>query len=473
MPVPIISVEQMREWEKASWAAGAMEEDVIQIVGQIIGRRLLQLTRPGDTLLILAGRGHNGDDARAAQPLLRNRAVILINASDPAKATPALVRTLARRSKSKIWLVDALFGIGLNRPLNADWIALIEAVNATGLRVLAVDVPSGLNAATGEPEGAAIRADITLTVGAPKKGMLLPAALPFVGRLEVAPEIGLVPCPFSSDLNWTLAEDFSEFPPRRRAETHKGTYGHLAIFAGSLGYHGAAALTTHAAQRAQPGLVTLWTQPAVYVPVAAHLQAAMVHPWTPGMALQKSVAAILIGPGLAAPDLTDEFKEQVRSFWKSSPLPVVVDASALDWLPRGPVPDKAIRVITPHPGEAARMLGGSTAQVQSDRVTSLRELSRQFGNCHVVLKGHQTLVGRAGGEIFVNGSGNPFLAQGGSGDVLAGYLAGLLAQPRLQADPLTAIRFAVWEHGAAADRLCEAQSNWTPDELVAHIGNKD
>src|SRR5207244_3427703 len=140
-------------------------------------------------------------------------------------------------------------------------------------------------------------------------------------------------------------------------------------------------------------------------------------------------------------------------------LPMIVDASALAWLPPGPTPQTALRVITPHPGEAARLLQSQNAhdssgshspaspsskEVQANRISSLRQLSQRFGNCWVVLKGHQTIIGRNTGEVFVNCSGNPNLAQGGSGDVLAGYLAGLLAQPELQRNPLHAIRFAVW-----------------------------
>jgi NAD(P)H-hydrate epimerase len=134
------------------------------------------------------------------------------------------------------------------------------------------------------------------------------------------------------------------------------------------------------------------------------------------------------------------------------------------------VPEETVRVITPHAGEAARLLGSSTAKVQEDRVQALRELSRRFGNCHVVLKGHQTLIGRAKEELSVNSSGNPFLGQGGSGDLLAGYLGGLLAQPELQREAGRALRFGVWQHGAAADALMASRLNFTIEELAGVIG---
>lgn len=457
----------MREWEKATWATGVSEGDVISKVGRVLAERLLELTREGDAILILAGKGHNGDDAKAAVAHLQGRKVSVIEVLDPVTAVAQLDTECSKEPK---WIVDGLFGIGLNRPLDERWSALIEKVNASGIPVLAVDVPSGLNAETGKAEGAAIRAAVTLTVGAPKRAML--DATEFVGRLEVAHDVGLVPCPFESDLNWTIAEDFKGVPPRRKQASHKGTYGHAVLLAGSLGYHGAAVLTAHGAQRAQPGLVTVFPQEAVYVPVAAQLQAAMVHPWVKEPVLPKTTSAIGFGPGLAADDFPDEHKDFLRSLWRTSPLPVVADASALAWLVPDRSSSKAIRVMTPHPGEAARMLGSTSKEVQADRVGALRELSRRFGDCYVVLKGHQTLVGRSTGPIFINTTGNPYLAQGGSGDTLTGFLTGLLAQPELQRDPLTTIRYAVFEHGAAADRLLKEVSNWTVEDLIKELGRK-
>ena len=287
----------------------------------------------------------------------------------------------------------------------------------------------------------------------------------------MAAEIGLAPCPLKSDLQWTLSEDFKSYPPRRRVDGHKGTYGHLTLIAGSLGYHGAAVLAARGALRAQPGLVTLFTSEKVYGPVAAQLQAVMVHPWQPGKPLPDKCSAVLFGPGLAAGDLPSDLKSELRQFWQELPLPVVVDASALDWLPASSKRLGALRLITPHPGEAARMLQTTVAAVQKDRPAAVRALSKRFGGCWVALKGHQTIMGRSGGDLFVNSSGNPFLAQGGSGDILAGYLGGLLAQPPLQTDPLRAIRYGVWQHGATADRLAAVRPNWTMEDLAVALAD--
>ena len=197
MPLPVISVAQMREWENASWAAGRSPAAVIKNVGRALARRALDLTSPGDTILILAGRGHNGDDARAARRrILPRRKVALVEAADPRTAAREFSRRIQPapgRARPRL-VVDGLFGIGLNRPLDGPWKTLIDTVNQSGLPVLSVDVPSGLNADNGQVEGAAIRAEVTLTVGAPKRGLL--EASEWVGRLEVAPDIGLIPCPF-------------------------------------------------------------------------------------------------------------------------------------------------------------------------------------------------------------------------------------------------------------------------------------
>lgn len=477
MSLPVINLAQMREWEAANWAAGQSETEVIRRVGQAIAARAGELTRPGDTILILAGQGHNGDDARAAQESLDARKTILLNVTDPKEALEGFRRSAGilprqgRRDSTPALIIDGLFGIGLNRALDDDWKKFIATVNASKIPVLAVDAPSGLNADTGEHFGAAIEASLTLAVGAPKIGLLAPGAWPLVGRLEVASEVGLLPCLHQTELNWTLPEDFRNFPPRRAVAGHKGSFGHLQIVAGSLGFHGAAVLAARAAQRARPGLITLSTDEKVYGAVASQLQSVMVNVRKVEMNFPDTAGALLIGPGLAAPDLPDDLKIQTRRLWRDLENPLVVDASALDWIPSGKSFKTAIRVITPHPGEAARLLKTTVPQIQNNRVGTVRKLSQRFGDCWVVLKGHQTLVGRGEGEIFVNPSGNPHLAQGGSGDMLAGFLAGLLAQPELQVDAGKTIRYAVWQHGAAADKLQASSANWIVEDLPTELGN--
>jgi len=468
MPIPVISTAQMREWERATWATGQTEAEVIRRVGKRVARRARKLTRASDTILFLVGKGHNGDDVRAAAKQLEGRRAEVLEMFLP--DTDLLPLEQALQEKPAL-IVDGLFGIGLNRPLSAAWQKIISTINASKITVLAVDVPSGLNADTGATFGAVIEAAVTLTIGAPKTGLLAPAAWPFVGRLEVTEDIGLIPCPLQSELNWTLPEDFQNFPPTRNVAGNKGDFGHAAIVAGSFGFHGAAVLTARGAQRAQTGLVTVFTQENVFTTVAAQLQAAMANVWKPEIELPKKTSALLVGPGLAATEILAELKIFTQKLWREVTFPLVVDASALDFLVAEALPENFVRVLTPHPGEAARLLKTTAANVQANRVAALREISKKFGDCWVVLKGSETLVGRSAGKIFVNGSGNPQLAQGGSGDLLAGFIAGLLAQPALAADAETTLRYAVWQHGAAADKLSLTRHNWTVEDLAAEIGN--
>jgi hydroxyethylthiazole kinase-like uncharacterized protein yjeF len=201
------------------------------------------------------------------------------------------------------------------------------------------------------------------------------------------------------------------------------------------------------------------------------LQAVMVQVWSRNVELPGKFSAVLVGPGLASPDVPEDLKETARRLWRESPIPIIADASALDWLPMDAFPKNAVRALTPHPGEAARLLKTTAAQVQADRPKALREISQKLGNAWVVLKGHQTLIGRGDGDIFINSSGNPFLGQGGSGDTLSGYLAGLLAQSALQKDPAKTIRYAVWQHGASADFLSRSQPNWIVEDLINTLGS--
>jgi NAD(P)H-hydrate epimerase len=466
MALPIISVAQMREWEQATWATGRTESEVMDRVGLALARAAALQTRPDDLVLVLAGKGNNGEDARRAASHLQDRRTEILNVTDPSTDLARLEELLAKRPAL---VLDGLFGIGLNRPLSAEWVKFIEKVNTSAARVLAVDLPSGLNGDTGEHFGAAIQADVTLTVGAPKAGLTKAAAGVYAGRVEVAAEVGLTPCTAASEMLWTMPEDFHGFPPKRSAVSHKGTYGHLGIMAGSLGYHGAGVLAARGAQSAQPGLITLHTAQQAYVPIASQLQAVMVSEFRGGFKMPAGYTAHLVGPGLAAPEVRDLAAPVVRSLWRDSDVPLVIDASGFDILPLDPPARNTVRVLTPHPGEAARLLRCTAEQVQANRMAALRNISKRYGNCWVVLKGYQTLIGHATGEVYVNNTGNPYLAQGGSGDLLAGFLGGLLAQPLARENVATTIRYAVWQHGNAADQLQRTGKKWTVEDLAVAL----
>jgi hydroxyethylthiazole kinase-like uncharacterized protein yjeF len=473
MALPILSVERMRAWEQASWSAGRRESEVISKVGEALARTLRQYVPLRSRLLLVAGTGHNGDDVRAALPHLKEFEVETIRMRDPVAEFYSLEHGLRRQPA---WIVDGLFGLGLNRDLEAGWLPVVRKLNESGVPVLAMDVPSGLDADTGEPRGAVVRAAVTLTVGAPKRGLLVPRAVEWVGQLEIATQVGLLetipgPKPGGAEWGWSEASDFVGWPARRLVAAHKGDFGHAVLVAGSRGWHGAAVLAARGAQRARPGLVTVLTRPDAYLPVASQLAAAMVRPWEPSDPLPENATALVVGPGLAEASAPAEIGPRLREWWDTFPGPMVVDASALDWLAPASAASAGVRVITPHAGEAARLLQTTAAAIQADRPAALQALSRRFGDCWVVLKGRHTLIGRTGEGPWWNGSGNPGLAQGGSGDVLAGYLGGLLAQPSGSADPLTAIRAAVWRHGAAADRLEQAGRAWHVEELTDALGD--
>ena len=427
----------------------------------------MEITRPGARVMVLCGKGNNGEDAAQAASRIEGRVVDVIRVLDPWMGMKSMKSGL---ECAPDLVVDGLFGIGLDRVLDPAWTEVIQALNVAQRRVLSVDVPSGLNADTGMPQPVAVEARWTLAVGALKRGLLAAPAAPFVGRLELLSEVGLVECAEVGDMEAILPGDFVEFPPPRSESWQKGHFGHLGILAGSLGYHGAAVLAARGAARARPGLTTLFTSPETYGPVAANLTGAMVAPWRADMFDQRRYSAILVGPGLASTNGLEIARVVLSDLWRNALVPVIVDASALDWLQPRNVMSEAMRVMTPHSGEAARMLGVDVSVVERDRPAAVRALSKRYADAWVVLKGSRTLIGRGEGVIRVNLSGNPGMAQGGSGDILAGYIGGLLAQPALLKDPLQTLAYAVWMHGRAGDQLESRSSDWVVEELAENLG---
>lgn len=470
MPVAFVTTERMRQWESDTWASGIREEQVIERVGRRLAETLHEYTEPADRILLLAGKGHNGDDVRQCLPTLRRPGARLLNLRE-LKDVKAAQQWL---DEPWDWVVDGLFGIGLSRPLKEDWKFLVETVNRHPARVLSVDVPSGLHADTGEILGEAIRAEITLTLGAPKPGLILNEGRRRTGRLIVEPDIGLAPVPPSGPWSWSLAEDFQqESHATPDWEAHKGSRGHVLVVGGSPSYQGAVVLAGRAAHRAGAGLVSIWTDPRVLGGVAAADPETMVHPWSFSSGLPNRVKSLLVGPGLAAPDLDPGLKEWTLHQWKHFPGAMTVDASALDWLAgcEGWVGDfPGPRVLTPHPGEAARLLGSTASRVQDDRFGAVQDLASRFPGAIVVLKGRWTLIHGQEARIRVNGTGNPGLGRGGSGDVLAGLIAGRLGQA-MAGSAIHEVCRAVWDHGKAADRLDRSLPGWAISDLVSALGD--
>ncbi len=468
MPLPVVSVSQMRAWEERTWDQGIEAATVMEKAGHSLAGEALSTTKRGDLIVLLAGKGNNGGDTQIASRLLLDRETLLITINDPFEAIRDIEQALL---KNPACIIDGLFGIGLNRDLDSSWVHIVEMVNQSGRPVLSVDCPSGLDADTGLVRGESIKAQTTITFGAPKRGLIFDKAAKYVGKLKVTRNIGLLEPPPEADEHWLTGADMYSMLPKRAPESHKGDHGHLAIIAGSTGYHGAAVISARAALRARPGLVSVFTPS--YQAVAAHLQSVMVHSWGQECvsALSRS-SAVLIGPGLAGPDVDNSLKTLAHNLWKESVKPIIVDASALDWLPKDAGPSGSPRIITPHPGEAARLLGCSAEQVQEDRVKSARDLAGLY-QATVLLKGRHTIIAQCEGPVLINSTGNAGLAQGGSGDVLAGYLSALMAQPSFHKRTIQAAAYSAWRHGRCADSLDESNVCWGTEDLIQELGRNE
>jgi NAD(P)H-hydrate epimerase len=344
----------------------------------------------------------------------------------------------------------------------------INLINASGLPVIAVDLPSGLDADRGSSLGTAVQAEMTVTFGFPKVGEVIYPGLSHAGDLVVAdigiPEEAVEKVNPKSEL---LEQDqMAWLVPRREPDTHKGTYGHLFVLAGSRGKTGAAIMGCRAAMRVGTGLVTLAAPRSLNDIFAGALVEVMTEPLRdrpdeqpepPGdeewRRLLDKKSAVLFGPGIG---VNDWCSTALRWLLQNLETPWVIDADGLNNLaqePRRLRSAKTPPVLTPHTGEMARLTGSDTKTVNEDRVEIARRFAGEY-HCHVVLKGARTVIATAGGRVFINPTGNPGMASGGMGDVLAGMLAGFLAQGFAVED---ALRLGVFLHGFAGDLVASAK----------------
>jgi NAD(P)H-hydrate epimerase len=444
--------------------------------------------RPGADapVLILAGKGNNGGDALAAARHLALAGVrvevVLLARRDDIKADPRLMLGLLERcgvpvaecASEKTWaemrdridaaavIVDGIFGTGLTKPISG-WIAdLVEAVNNAPAPVFSIDIPSGLSGDRADIPGPAIGASVTVALGLPKPPLVLPPAQSLAGEVRVVglgvPIEALLEQPSSLD----LLEDawIRGLIPERAPDAHKGDFGHVLAIVGSRGKPGAGVLVCMAALRAGAGLVTAATPQSAHAAVASHRPEVMVEPLpeTAGggiawgaidrlRALAQGKDLIVAGPGLGTePDIV----QILQTLAGETRLPLVLDADALNAF-AGKVDRLSGRdrtlVLTPHPGEMARLTATTADAVQEDRLKAARDLALGR-SCHVVLKGHRTLIAAPDGHVDINPTGNPGLATAGTGDVLTGMIGGFLAQGL---KPQDALRCAVYLHGRAAD----------------------
>ena len=449
---------------------------------------------------VLCGSGNNGGDGIAAARLLflsgvRVR-VFLAGAYD--KLTPDALEETGRLSecgveledfdpsdpRQRSWilrsqvLIDALFGVGLSREIGADstYGAAVALLNEAAGRVVAADLPSGVNADTGKILGRAVKADRTVTFTLPKIGHFVGAGSILSGTVEVC-DIG-IPADLTRELVCPAQTVEAEFVyralPVRKADGHKGTFGKLLIVGGCVDYTGAPALTAAAAVRSGCGLVTLGVPKEIWRVEAAKCDSAMPFPLPDkkGMLSYKALQVILekleqcdvlaLGPGLGR---SDEVTRLVCELLRRTEKPVVLDADGINAL-EGHIDVLDSRrgrttILTPHDGEFARLGGRPDSQ---DRLGAARDFAKTHG-CVLVLKGHNTATAAPTGNVLVNTTGNAGMAKGGSGDVLTGVIASLLCQG---ATPVQAAGCGVWLHGRAGDLAAERLSEYgmAPADLV-------
>jgi len=461
----------------------------------------------GERIVVVAGKGNNGGDGFVVARHLFNAGarpeVLLLAARDEVRGDAAVnlgialksgipIRDIpdaaawgkARSALSKATIViDAIFGTGLEKPLEGLFARAVADINRTEAYKVAVDIPSGLSADSFEPIGPSVSADLTVTLAAPKVAHIFPPAADRVGELVIAP-IGIPPALFNrAELKLEMVEERAVGPyfAKRKRDTHKGSYGHLLIFAGSLGKSGAAALAGRAALRTGAGLVTVATAAGVLPSIARSMAELMTEPLPEtetrtidasalarALTLLKGKDAVLVGPGLSTHPSTAAF---VAGLLPKVKAPCVIDADGLNILASRPgLLDglEAPAVLTPHPGEFARLSGRTTAEVLRHRL----ELAPEFAVKHeaiVVLKGYRTLIALPDGRVFVNPTGNPGMATGGTGDVLGGMIGSQIAQKN---DLLGSVLSAVYAHGLAGDVAAErlGEKALVAGDLIRYLG---
>lgn len=492
----IVTSAEMRELDRRTIEEyGRSGEELMDRAGHYLAEQVRQQVAwwgdPQPVIQCVAGRGNNGGDAFVAARYLHEYgfavevclAVWVADVRGDARThllrlqaldiplyewgTPDDWATARRTHSSGDIVIDGLLGTGTSGPPRGPVAEAIAYINAHRERswILAIDVPSGLDPDTGLAPGVAVRADLTVAMGLPKPGLIAPGALDFVGRLSVA-DIG-----FPSEYVEALAgvpatkvihrTDLYSLFPRRSRTAHKGDFGHVLVLGGSVAYPGAPALAARAALRGGAGRVSVWV-PAPVAPTVAvtagaeaivrgknpssqgSLAGDIMDAWSEEAATYQVIVA---GPGMTTCDDTTHIIQRLLA---EATCPVVLDADALRVVVGHTDDLRAARaplIVTPHPGEFAALRGMTVAEVQADRLNQARAAAQEW-NAVVVLKGALTVVASPDGDVHINLTGNPGMATGGTGDVLAGLTGALLGQGQT---PLNAARAAVYLHGKAGD----------------------
>jgi len=506
----VLTAEQMREADRRTIEeVGIASIALMETAGhQIVSAMYATVDGlDGRRVWVVCGRGNNGGDGFVVARLLSQqglsvRVFLLGRVEDVAGDAAANARVAQNLGLSIIevvdqdaWegarsllddcdlVVDAMFGTGLNKPLDDLSSAIVGDINALDVPIVSVDLPSGLFADRADPMGKAVEADVTVTLAAPKVALLLPPAESWAGDLVIA-DIG-IPASVVDDLpgqrlELLTPEEVGQLIPPRPVDTHKGDFGHVLVVAGGVGKTGAAQLAGLGALRSGAGLVTVATPSRCVSSVSSAVPEYMTLPLPEtedgsvaaealGAILEFECDAIAVGPGLGTSSDVSTF---VHGVVERSSVPLVLDADALNVFEDDPTRlvgrDGVPIVITPHPGEMARLCRTTASEIQSDRLGAARRFAVDH-HVFVVLKGSGTVMADPGGAMWVNLTGNSGMSTGGVGDVLTGVTAAWLAQ---LGRPDTACQVAVFLHGRAGDLASgeHGEGALIASDLIACLG---
>lgn len=480
LPLPLYSAAQVRELDARLIAAGTPGFELMSRAAHAIWRALRRRWPDNGVLTVLAGRGNNAGDGYLVAALalragwqaqllavgdasqLRGDAAL---ARDQAIAEGVLVQPWRECAALQGVVLDAMLGTGLQGEVREPYAQAIRLLNDSGLPVLAVDIPSGLCADTGQALGVAVRAELTVTLIGLKLGLFTGESADYLGELQfddLQADSTLLAAQAFSAQRLTLAS-LSQLPARSHA-VHKGQLGHVLVVGGERGFAGAGLLAAQSALRAGAGMVSLATR-SEHLPAAQarlpEVMAVAVASANQLVALGVNANVWVVGPGLGQ----NAWGRSLVSAAAVSGAAQVWDADALNLLAQAAVQLPAAVVLTPHPGEAARLLGISSAEVQADRPVAARALAQRYQTV-CLLKGAGTLIASPGGELWLCDRGHPAMAGAGLGDVLAGVIGALLAQGLAA---LPAAQLAVYLHACAGERLAQQGCGLAASDLCAVI----
>ena len=484
LPRYLYSAAATRELDGQIIAAGTPGLELMQRAAMATWRELRRRWPQVRRLTVFCGAGNNAGDGYLVAQLAHCAGwEVQVLAVSPVQrlkgdAAQAWQQAVDAGVDVQLWpaalpqegvLLDALLGTGLHSEVREPFCSAIAAINASGLPVLAVDLPSGLNADTGAIEGSAVRADMTVTFIALKPGLFTAEGPDQVGELCFAALAALPEHPVKPELQRLALDSCKSVLPKRPKAAHKGMFGHLLLIGGNRGMGGAILLAAETALRSGAGKVSVATRAEHVAPLLARCPEVMAHGVDDPSQLAPLLAqatAVVIGPGLGRDGWAQQMLDQALSL----PLPRILDADALNLLAAQPLPLGKQSVVTPHPAEAGRLLGCSTAGVQRDRLRAACQLAERFA-CAAVLKGVGSLVADAdSGQLpGLCTGGNPGMATAGMGDVLSGLVGALLAQGLSAGE---AARHAVLLHALAGDRAAQqrGQLGLLASDLIDHIG---